>query len=344
MSKVSVIIPVYNAELYLENCIESVLNQTLKDIDIWLINDGSTDESLDICKKYEIIDKRINVVTQKNSGAGKARELGVKLCKGDYVGFVDADDWIDKTMFESMYNVAIKKKVDVVRCNTKLHKNGKIEERWNPPYCNMLLSKQDIEEKIIPLLIAPEKEKNYNQRLLRGCVCAIYKREVIIKNDIHFTNLKSGEDILFALDVMLNANGLWILPDPFYHYMFYNADSLSKSSVSVNKCQRTELRRQMKLRLKDHLGYNVVCERWKQEDRRLVYLDIRIICVYSEINKRNERIALLNNILREEDTINAFKDPIDKTLPFQMYVLYFLIKHKQALLLDYVVRMKFKRG
>ena len=100
----------------------------------------------------------------------------------------------------------------------------------------------------------------------------------------------------------------------------------------------------MKLRLKDHLGYNVVCERWKQEDRRLVYLDIRIICVYSEINKRNERIALLNNILREEDTINAFKDPIDKTLPFQMYVLYFLIKHKQALLLDYVVRMKFKRG
>ena len=343
MPKVSIIIPVYNAESYIDSCLASVMEQTLKDIEIWLVDDGSTDNSLKICKNYETRDNRIHVLSQKNSGAGKARDVGMWACGGEYIGFVDSDDWVEKDMFETMYRTAIDNNVDVVRCNTKLHKSGKVEERWNPPYCNQKLSRQEIEKQIIPLLIAPEKEKNYDQRLLRGCVCAIYKRDIIFDNNIHFTDLKSGEDILFAIDVMLRSNGLYILPNAFYHYMFYNSDSLSKSTSSINQVQRKELRRQMVLRLRDSSGYEIVCERWKQEDRRLVYLDIRIICVYSGNNNRKNRLSKLKSLLNGKEAIDAFSAPIDKRLPIQMYLLYFLIKHKQALILDFIVRRKFNR-
>lgn len=342
MPKLSIIVPVYNAENYLDECIKSIINQTIRDIEILLIDDGSSDKSLSVCQKYEKIDSRIHVISHENSGAGKTRDLGVWSCKGDYIGFVDADDWVDNDMFESMYNTAIKNNVDVVRCNTKLHRNGKIEERWNPPYCNKVLNREDIEKKIIPLLIAPEKEKNYDHRLLRGCVCAIYKRDIIINNNIHFTDLKSGEDVLFAIDVMLKSNGMVILPNPYYHYMFYNNDSLSKSASSITSSQRSELRRQMVKRLEHTSGYEIIVDRWKQEDRRLVYLDVRIISVYAGINSRKERIKQLRNLLNDDAARNAFKDKIDKKLPIQMYALYMLIKYRMALILDFAVRVKVK--
>ena len=94
MTKISIIIPVYNTEQYLEQCIDSILNQTLKDIEIILINDGSTDKSYNILKKYEKKDSRIVLINQKNKGQGEARNLGIKIAKAPYIAFVDSDDFI----------------------------------------------------------------------------------------------------------------------------------------------------------------------------------------------------------------------------------------------------------
>ena len=110
---VSVILPIYNVELYLKECIESVIGQSYKDLEIILVDDGSTDQSPYICDEYAKIDRRIKVIHKKNGGLGYARNSGMKVATGEYVAFVDSDDYVDLDMFESMYNSAKKYDADL---------------------------------------------------------------------------------------------------------------------------------------------------------------------------------------------------------------------------------------
>ena len=110
--KVSVIIPVYNVEKYIERCILSVINQTLKDIEIIIVNDGSTDDTKKNIEKY-LNDKRIVYVEQKNSGLSGARNKGLSIAKGDYISFIDSDDYVDNNFIEKLYNALIKNNADV---------------------------------------------------------------------------------------------------------------------------------------------------------------------------------------------------------------------------------------
>ena len=117
MPVISVIIPVYNAEKYLEKCLNSVIKQTLKDIEIICINDGSTDGSLNILQKYSEKDKRFIIIDQKNSGQSVARNKGLSVAKGEFIGFVDSDDWIDDDFYEKLYDAAIEYKADIAAGN-----------------------------------------------------------------------------------------------------------------------------------------------------------------------------------------------------------------------------------
>lgn len=112
---ISIIIPVYNVEKYLEECIESCINQTYKNIEIILINDGSTDKSLEICQKYANIDNRIIVKSIPNSGVAHARNVGIGLSKGDYITFIDSDDFVDRNFCEVLLKPFLNKKIDIVR-------------------------------------------------------------------------------------------------------------------------------------------------------------------------------------------------------------------------------------
>lgn len=125
--KVSIIVPVYNTEAYLERCLKSLVNQTLKDIEIICIDDGSKDNSVAILKKYSQLDKRIKIIEQENLGVSVARNNGLKLATGEYIGFVDSNDWIDLDFYEKLYNAAKKYDADISACGIKrLHINGNI--------------------------------------------------------------------------------------------------------------------------------------------------------------------------------------------------------------------------
>ena len=126
--KVSIIIPVYNVEQYLPKCLDSIINQTLKDIEIICINDGSTDNSLSILKEYASKDDRMIIIDKENKGQGIARNLGIKKAKGKYIGFVDPDDWVDIQMFEKMYNQAQKLNSEIVICDLVKY------QEWNEKY------------------------------------------------------------------------------------------------------------------------------------------------------------------------------------------------------------------
>lgn len=117
MPKISIIVPVYNVEEYLSNCIDSILNQTFKDFELILVNDGSTDNSLDICKHYKNIDNRIFIIDKKNGGVSSSRNAGLDIAKGEYIGFVDSDDYIHPQMYEILYHQIIKNKADISMCN-----------------------------------------------------------------------------------------------------------------------------------------------------------------------------------------------------------------------------------
>ena len=125
--KISVVIPIYNAEEYLEECLESVVGQTLRDIEIICINDGSTDNSAKICEKYAKKDKRIIFVSTENKGPGAARNTGLGFAKGEFIGFVDSDDWIDLDFYEKLYTAAVETDADIatggiVRKDDRRHK------------------------------------------------------------------------------------------------------------------------------------------------------------------------------------------------------------------------------
>lgn len=112
---VSILVPIYNVERYLEKCLNSLISQTLKNIEIICINDGSTDNSLAIIKKYAQKDSRIVIINKKNTGYGDSMNQGLKRAKGEYIGIVESDDFVDKKMFEVLYNMALQYKADIVK-------------------------------------------------------------------------------------------------------------------------------------------------------------------------------------------------------------------------------------
>ena len=125
--RISVVVPVYNVEQYLEKCVNSIINQTYKNLEIILVDDGATDKSGKLCDELAKLDNRIMVYHKKNGGLSDARNYGVERATGDYIGFVDGDDYIDAEMYEKLYEAIKKENVDVAECNLKIIYSDRVE-------------------------------------------------------------------------------------------------------------------------------------------------------------------------------------------------------------------------
>ena len=209
----SIIIPVYNVEKYIHKCIDSVLAQTHKDFELILINDGSSDSCGGICNEYARSDGRIQVIHQKNSGLSAARNAGLEIAKGDYIGFVDSDDWIDKSMYENMIAEAKKFEADIVFCNYyKIE--GKmlivVNEPIKPGVC-------DVSECIKLNLI--DKIHNYVWN-------KIFRRHLFAAEQ--FTFGKAYEDVALTYKLFGKANKIVHINKPYYYYR-QRADSIVNS-------------------------------------------------------------------------------------------------------------------
>ncbi len=214
MPKVSIIIPVYNAELYLKECIDSIINQTLTDIEIICINDGSTDSSAQILNEYVQKDSRIVVINQENKGAAVARNKGINIAKGAYLGFVDADDYIENTYYEKLYNATENESFNIaMTLNVKLVEDGYLEEYKS---CGA------VDTKVITSL----KEKE--GLLLHTAITwnKIYKTSFIRKNNISFTEINSaGEDLSFTFFSLVLADKISAISDAIYYYRRINSSA-----------------------------------------------------------------------------------------------------------------------
>lgn len=226
MSKVSVIIPVYNVEKYLAKCLDSVIAQTFRDIEIICVNDGSTDNSLQILTEYSNKDERIKIITKPNGGLFSARHVGMVSAIGEYILFVDSDDWIEKTLIEKTLDKICETNVDVVVYGSYTVKEDKIA---NGMYSvNKIPDK--FKEKVLTL-------KDYEDNLFRfppTAWCKLYRKKFIDDNNIKFQEIKDGEDQLFYLHTFLCAKSIYVLNENLYYYIKNRAGAITSDSKKTS--------------------------------------------------------------------------------------------------------------
>jgi glycosyltransferase involved in cell wall biosynthesis len=220
--RISVIVPVYNAEQYLCNCIDSILNQTLKEIEIILVNDGSSDKSAEICDSYEQLDKRVKVLHLENQGVSNARNRGIEIASGDYIGFVDADDWIEEQMYSNMLHEISKVNADVAICSHVIF-GGNSERYVGLPWeDHSIFEKRAIAEQVIPVFLAPMDIEANSQQIVMGSVWkCLFHKEIIRRNKIEFDiKMTYTEDLIFLLHFLSKSEKILILDTPYYHYRY----------------------------------------------------------------------------------------------------------------------------
>ena len=225
---ISIVVPVYNVEKYLEECISSIVNQTYKDIEIILVDDGSTDQSPIICDKWTEKDTRIIVYHKINGGLMSAWKYGVERANGEYIGFVDSDDWVDTDMYATMVSCAEREKCDLVcaslQCN---YQNGSTIN--TPIYLkDGLYLKEEIRENIFPRLLI--SKKLHNRIIAPNKVTKLFKRDMLMRimDDCH-DNVSIGEDLLTTFNYLQICDSIYLINNYYpYHYRINESSMIQK--------------------------------------------------------------------------------------------------------------------
>ena len=204
MVKVSVVIPLYNSELYLRKCLDSLVNQTLKEFEIILIDDGSTDNSINIIKEFQNIYDNIILIEQKNSGIGRSRNKGIKKASGEYISFIDSDDYVENTFLEDMYNFCIKNNLDMCVCDYYIHN-----------YDNTIIKKDVYDFGIKNIL----DDTTIIYKINHSPWNKLYKKDMIINNNIYFAQDLKYEDTPFVIKSIVCAERMGKLNKYLNHYI-----------------------------------------------------------------------------------------------------------------------------
>ena len=346
--KVSIIVPVYNAEKYLRRCVNSIINQTLEEIEIILTDDSSSDSSLKICNETAASDPRIKVIHKKNEGAGMARNAALEIAEGEYIGFVDSDDFVAADMFKTLYEKAKKYNSELVMSGV-LFSGGIVFGKEGERVCRTYFDKDthfDTDEKLKELRMgiigaAPgdADDSKYGMSIWKN----LFKREIIKKNNIAFQSEREilSEDALFMIDYISCIHRATGICEAFYNYC-RNGDSISKSY----KKDRFE---------KSIVFFGEVEKRFQKDIKPCeyrIYIDrfwqamCRVICSqeimhaadnkikYAELRKR------LKAVCTHSLTVRALKSYPIETLPFKQRVFAYAMKYRAYFLLKILVGLR----
>lgn len=239
MKKVSVIIPVYKVEQYLDRCVESVVNQTYQNLEIILVDDGSPDKCPQMCDDWAKKDKRIKVIHKENGGLSDARNVGIRNSTGDYIGFVDSDDYIDLTMYEKLVDSIESKKSDMSMAGINYTYDNKILKLEE-----INLEKAESQQIFSYLVLSGKKETNgklYTENIMCAVWRCLYKKELI--REIKFEKDLFCEDVVFTLMVLKNNPKISIVKDNLYFYYqregsilhYYNEKKLKARKMFIER-------------------------------------------------------------------------------------------------------------
>lgn len=230
MKKISVIIPAYNCENTIKRAIQSVEKQTYKNIEIIIVNDGSTDNTLKLCKQLAQNDKRIIIISTNNSGVSNARNIGIINSKGEYITFIDADDYIDTNTYEECMEIIEREKVDILKFSY-IKDYGSIKKmRKYSSTINKIINKKDYDKEVY--------DNAFSSEDYTAIWNAIIKKNII--SDIRFqTNLFYAEDFLFMMETITNSSSIYITNKPYYHYIV-NSGSATLNYSPENTINRID--------------------------------------------------------------------------------------------------------
>lgn len=285
MKKISVVVPVYNSSKYLGRCIESILGQTYRNLEIILVNDGSTDNSEEICKKYEELDDRVIFINRENHGVSNARNEGIKKATGSYLTFVDSDDWIEEDMYSAMIQKIEKNNVDFCVCGIcRESEDGK----WEQNIKNGVNIEAEDKEYFLNRIYALE---NITFNLWN----MIVKREKV--SNLYFDeDIWLSEDNLYILKMLIRVNCGTIVEEIYYHYVQYKESLSHKVGMTEKKfSELLAVKKQSKI-LKKH-NKNIYAEYkhvilWK-------YMNVCKMMVQSGCKRKKWVWYLKNGIFKE---------------------------------------------
>ena len=340
MADISVIVPVYNVEELLPRCIDSILKQTKRNIDIILVNDGSTDGSGAICDEYAAKYDKIRVIHKPNGGLTSAWKAGAEASDSLYLGFVDSDDWIDEDMYKRMWESACKYNSDIVVCGLVFdYEDPSIPKRNEiSSFKKEYYSRHDLEE-LFPTLI--NDGRFFGRMLQPARVTKIYRRELVEKNMVLCKEEVSvGEDMQLTLPVILDAKSLSVVKDFYpYHYWFnqksmtgkYDPNYLDKIKIFANR---------MKELCKEKENFDFTPQIVND------FLGLAVIGLKNGVIRNTEgkesALAIIRKYCEDEMVVEAlYTHSMDK-LPITIKVFLELMKRKQYQICYWICKLFFK--
>ena len=320
MKKVSIIVPVYNVEKYIDKCLNSLVNQTLKDIEIIIVNDGSPDNSQVVIDKYvKKYPRKVKSFIKENGGQGSARNFGLEKAEGEYIGYVDSDDFVELDMYEKLYNKAKKSDLDIAICGS-----------YNVTESGI---------KTIELDRELFKDKKKNAFFGRMAVWnKIYKRELLLDNNMTFRSKLWYEDLDFTLKMLSKAKKVGYVNKPFYDYLIREGSTMNNSNVERNLEILLAFDEVIKEEsLKD---YNSILE-FLAVDHIYISSVVRVVNANADKNKKKEVIKKLEDYVKTNFP-NYRKNEYLYTLSRNRKIVYTLISLKFYWLIKLI--FKIKRG
>lgn len=325
MPQISIIVPVYNAEKYLGRCIDSILAQSFKDFELILINDGSTDSSQEICDKYSLFDNRVKVISQENSGASSARNTGLSKAIGEFICFVDADDFVGKEYLSCMLNI-VDNKTDLICQGLTCVKKG-----------SESVIGFDKEE-----IFAIDNDCSFFDKyiLFRFCgsYCKLFKRCLIQENNIKFSSkIICAEDFDFILKYLRCCNYIKVTPSANYYYE-HHENSVSSNIYKFNEeysglCQLYKSTNEL-IQLKNDESYG------KQKLNLITYYIQRVI--FSNYKNNYAHKERINNLKSIDNIFYTYFEKYHTPETKFLGLVKFLFVHKQYLALDFVMSIATK--
>jgi glycosyltransferase involved in cell wall biosynthesis len=331
LPKISVVIPVYNVEKHIKRCIDSVLNQTYQDFEIILIDDGSEDQSGQICDEYANKDKRVKVIHKENARVSAARNDGIKMAKGKYLSFIDSDDWIEPEMFQVMVNKAEELNLDFIMCDYKKRFN-KYEDHRSQPIRSGYYSTEEIKKELFPCLIMFEYIEF--PPTISNWVC-IFNLEFIRKNNLYYDeDIHYCEDSILGSKMMYHATNFYYLKGYYFYNYFYNPASTT-NTYNGKKWNYYQI---INDRLIEYFGKTNDFDFSRQIKINMLYFTLNTLgqIQYSRSNGA-ERLNMIKQIMYHPKVTDIFMDFKLPSVSWKLKVAILLIKFKMARLYRFLI-------
>ena len=337
MPKVSIIVPVYNVEKYLSRCMDSLLNQTLKDIEIILVDDGSPDNCPAICDEYAKQDHRVKVVHKKNGGLGYARNSGMEMASGEFLAFVDSDDFVDVTMYEKLLKCVEENKLDTCYCRMqKYYPSGKIIPMEELAENKIFEGRSEVDTFLLKMFGGEEYE---GKNLHAISVCkALYSTALIRKHNIKFLSERemAAEDLFFNIDYLSRAEKVGWINELMYYY-FYNSAS---TTTSYSQRYFNTVKNTMNS-LAPYLDKYYSYQFYKNYYSGTI-LGLQKIIFKKEILRKDISYGNLRRFLKQECNNPLFRTMKVGHLPVSKQIYLLAIKYKLVDLIFLIVKLKNK--